>query len=122
MQRTQIARHATKNKMQKTFFLLLATCWLFSCNKVIEEVELPPFSVSPNPFTNFVNIYFDGQRYPNSAAVIRVLDGKEKPLVSMETLTTNALAVDLSSYDAGIYYLEMEVEGQSFTLPILKTE
>ncbi len=109
--------------MRKILCMLLATCWLLSCNKVIEEVELPPFIVYPNPFTDAFSVHFDTNRYPNSFMTVYVLDGNGDVLISLDHGTAAGdISLSMTNYQEGIYYLEMELEGKTFNEPILKAK
>ncbi len=109
--------------MYKIICFLLATCWLFSCNKAIDEMELPPFSVIPNPFSDTLNVYFDTNRVPDSHPTIRILDGKDNVIISLDYSTSiGMLSIQMLDYEKGIYYLEMDLDGTTFTEPILKVE
>ena len=109
--------------MRNTTLTLLAICFLLSCNKDTTELEVPPFSAFPNPFVDQLAIYFDTNRFPNSNTVIYVLDGKGNVVISFDFNTAANFAIfQMSNYDKGIYYVEMELEGKMYNLPILKAE
>ena len=108
--------------MMKRCFSLFISLWLLSCNKVIQEVELPPFTAYPNPFIDQVGFYFDPNRFQNAPVFFRISDGKKNNLLTTETTTNGPLILNLSDYEEGIYYVEMEIAGQTFNSTILKAK
>ena len=108
--------------MKKIFTTLLTTCFLLSCNKVIDEVEVPPFSAYPNPFIDQLGFNFDTNRFPNSPVFIRISDDKGNELITLETITSSPLFFDLSNYKKGIYFIETEISGEVFNGTILKAK
>lgn len=93
-----------------------------ACNKVIEEVESPPFSAFPNPCTDLLLVAFDDGFFLGNPVRVRLLDG-DKVLLDVEALTTvSPLAIDMESRTPGVYHVEVRGNGKTFTQPILKTD
>ncbi|MCB0635154.1 MAG: T9SS type A sorting domain-containing protein [Lewinella sp.] len=107
--------------MSKLLGLALPALLWLSCNKVVDEVPLPPFATYPNPFTDVFLIHLD-HAIPAAADVdVRVLDGTDQPLVSLEDVDPNGvLTILLDQAEAGIYYVEVSIDGERFIEPILK--
>ncbi|MEO1259620.1 MAG: T9SS type A sorting domain-containing protein [Bacteroidota bacterium] len=108
--------------MKKTMLTLLIACCFLSCNEVIDEVEVPPYTTFPNPFVDQLGIYFDTNRYPNSAVSISILDGSEDELIMLETVTSSPLTLDVSKYDEGMYFIEVAIDGTTFNSTVLKAK
>ena len=101
-------------------FPIAALLFSISCNKEIDSLELPPFTVAPNPFAYVMRVY------PASATggTLRVLDGTEKILAesTLNPASSVPLAIDMSGYDNGLYYVELQTPDQRFILPVIKAE
>jgi hypothetical protein len=94
---------------------------LAACNKEIESVALPPFSVFPNPFVDVFTIYFDPS--VSSFSTVRIYDGTEEEIVKFDEIIQGAgTSVDMSSKPKGIYYVELTTEGEIYVQTILKAE
>jgi hypothetical protein len=105
-------------KIVTAFALMLS---LTACNKEIESVALPPFSVFPNPFSDVFTIYFDPS--VSAFSTVRVYDGNEEEIVKFDEITLGTgTAVDMTSKPKGIYYVELTTEGETFVQTILKAE
>ncbi len=96
-----------------------------SCNKVIEEVPLPPFDVFPNPCKNQCSVILNNLVFfPGEPVTIRLLQGNE-------TLAENTVEFGLPPFifqfnmqdrAAGIYHVELTSRGQTFITPVLKVD
>lgn len=107
--------------MKKLLFALFLMFTLTTCNKEVDSVELPPFSVFPNPFTDSFTLYFDSS--VSAFSPVKVYDGAEDVIVKFDELAIGAgTIVDMSSQEKGIYYVELITEGETFIQTILKAE
>lgn len=110
--------------MKYLFFFLVLTCGVFTqCNKVIEEVPQPPFSAFPNPFVDVFSVSF-GPNVPATAELsIRLTDSKDTEYARLENVNPNSpLSFNLEGEEKGVYYIQVTVDDQLFTEPILKVE
>lgn len=106
-------------KLIVAFFLMVS---LSACNKEIESVPVPPFSVFPNPFTDAFTLYFDPVL--SASTSVRILNGIEEEILTFDEIAPGtSVMVDMSSRQSGIYYVEL-VTGQETTYiqSILKAE
>ncbi|KAA3620982.1 MAG: T9SS C-terminal target domain-containing protein [Bacteroidetes bacterium] len=107
--------------MKKILFAAILMFTLTTCNKEIDTVELPPFSVFPNPFTDSFTLYFDSS--VSAFSTVNVYDGAEEVIVRFDELAINTgTIVDMSSREKGVYYVELTTEGETYIQTILKTE
>ncbi len=96
------------------------------CNGYTVTV-LGPTATEPNNFKSNINIY------PNptsgllsialeegSATSVTLRNSLGQLLLADKTLSTNQVALDLSSYPTGIYFLQLEVDGQVVTKKVVK--
>lgn len=98
---------------------IAALLFSISCNKVIDQVEAPPFTVYPNPFSDvfFLQLHVAGP------ANVRILDGTKNPVHSVENLLSGQpAAFNMAEVDPGVYHIEVTLEGETFIEPILKFE
>lgn len=113
--------------MKKKWFALgmgfiFASPWI-ACNKEVETVPVPPFSVFPNPFTEQFNIYLDGNFPANESLSLKILNGKEESLVHLETVAVGqAVQINAAAWEKAIYYVELTVGEEILIQPILKIE
>lgn len=92
-----------------------------SCNKVIEEVPLPPFDVFPNPCKNQFSVAINPVFFADESVTVKILDGKE--ILTETTMTAlGILTVNMSDRAAGVYHVEVTGKGQTFIAPVLKTD
>ena len=107
--------------MTKNLMALLLILALFSCNKEVEFISLPPFTVYPNPFTDSFLLTLDAN-IPGESNV-RILTGNEEVVVEINNITPGGnFAVDMRDQEKGIYYVELVYEGETFIHPVLKAE
>ncbi|MBX2890222.1 MAG: T9SS type A sorting domain-containing protein [Saprospiraceae bacterium] len=100
---------------QKTFFLLLIALAFVNCNKEIESVEVPPFSVYPNPSLGVVRVSLNPA--VTTFANVTLYDRNGKTLQTATLLPQETVAYQLG--EDGIYYLEVLVDNQRFKEEIL---
>ena len=109
--------------MRKILSILLAICWLVSCNKVVDEVELPPFSTYPNPFSDVLNIYVSDQVGTQTFLSLKVLDGSDKEIVVLgDVIPGGSYQINMAEYEKGVYYVQLYVSGSWITTPVLKAQ
>ena len=81
----------------------------------IEEHQLNMFSVYPNPTKNIFTV--ESEALIES---IRVTDILGKTIYTSATVNSERHQIDLSSYENGIYMVDVEIQGQIFTKKVLK--
>lgn len=107
--------------MKKLLTSLLMVAFLFSCNKEVDSVELPPFSVYPNPFVETFSVFVAPQI--QGTATVKILSGADEVIVEQQNLTAGSnFTVNMADREKGIYYVELTSGGATFTHPILKAE
>jgi hypothetical protein len=80
----------------------------------LDVVELQnALAVYPNPFTNVISI-------ETSAATSYVVNDLQGRCIAAGTFTSNKSAVDTSAWPAGVYTLQVQVEGSKLTKRITK--
>ncbi len=105
-----------------TFSLFLALS-LFSCEKVVEQVPVPPFVVAPNPFTQSIILYFDPAVHSAARVDIRIYDGRRKAVFELLNLDPElSYAINLADQPKGTYFVEASIEGEVFIQKALKAE
>mgnify|MGYP002399759437 CR=1 FL=1 len=95
---------------------------MISCNKVIEEVPLPPFEIFPNPCVNVFFVRLDANFFGSNPARIRLLDGKKVLLEQPVLFPNETIVLSLDGHDAGVYHVEVSANGLIFTEPVIKIE
>ncbi len=107
------------------FKLIFPLAFLFllnaSCNKVIEEVPLPPFDVFPNPCKDQVFIITNNIFFAGDSVAIRLLYGNET-LFENTVLAPGSFNLDMRDRAAGVYHVEVTGKGQTFVAPVLKVD
>lgn len=96
-----------------------------SCNKVIEEVPLPPFDVFPNPCKNVCSVVLNNLVFfPGEPVTIRLLKGNETLAESTIELASPPFSFQMNMQDraAGIYHVELTSRGQTYITPVLKVD
>lgn len=100
---------------RKTFFLLLVALAFGNCNKEIESVEVPPFSVYPNPSFGVVRVSL--KPAVATFANVTLYDRNGKALQTVTLLPQETAAYQLD--EDGIYYLEVLIDNQQYKEEIL---
>lgn len=90
-----------------------------SCNKIIDEVPLPPFDVFPNPCKNQFSIAFNPVFFAGESVEIRLLYGNET-LVETTLPAPGNINIDMRDREAGVYHVEVIGRGQTFISSVLK--
>jgi hypothetical protein len=94
-----------------------------ACNKEVETVPLPPFSVFPNPFTDQFTIHFDGIPPANAQLNLSVLNGKDETLINWETPTPGqAFTVNTNTWEKAVYYVELTINDEVLIQPVVKAK
>ena len=101
--------------------LLFISVCLLSCNEDTKMVQSPPFSVYPNPSRGVIQI----QLLPGVSAtsvIYEVFDRDGSSIIrkSYQGVPPPPIAVQLKK--EGIYYVEVTLDGESFTEEILNLE
>lgn len=100
--------------------LLLGT---LACNKEVESVPLPPFTVFPNPFIEDFAVHLDNVLPSQSQMQLRILDGKEQVIAVWEDpVPGSSIHVSMVDREKAIYYAELTVGNEVFLQPILKAK
>lgn len=102
--------------------LLLSLSW-GACNKEVETVPLPPFSVFPNPFSDQFMIHFDGNIPANAQLDLKVLNGKDERLIAWENaIPGQSYAVSAAGWEKAVYYVELSINDEVLIQPIVKAK
>ncbi|MCW5921511.1 MAG: T9SS type A sorting domain-containing protein [Saprospiraceae bacterium] len=100
---------------QKLFPFIIALLLSGSCNKEIEAVSVPPFSVYPNPSFGVVRVSLNPA--VTTFANVTLYDRNGKTLQTATLLPQETAAYQLD--EDGIYYLEVLVDNQRYKEEIL---
>ena len=73
-------------------------------------------SIYPNPTENWITVSLE----EGTATSVTIRNSLGQLLLSDKIKTTNQVALDLSSYPTGIYFLQLEVDGQVITKKVVK--
>ena len=76
-----------------------------------------PIQIAPNPVQSSAWLEFPSAS-GTTTLDLYTLDGKL--LMHLDNLSSNSLAMDLSYLDHGQYYIQLTVDGQSHTIPLVK--
>ncbi|PCJ26368.1 MAG: hypothetical protein COA97_06190 [Flavobacteriales bacterium] len=86
------------------------------CSVGIEELPTTSISIYPNPTTGQLSISFE----EGTARAISISNSLGQLLLSDKIKATNQVSLDLSTYPTGIYFLQLEVDGQMIIKKIVK--
>jgi hypothetical protein len=109
--------------MRYSYILFFSILISTSCEKTVEAVPDGPFDVYPNPFAGYFSLYVkDG--IPASATIgLSVTDGSDVPVVKLDGLQpAQNLTINMAEKKAGVYYVELSIDDELFTQPILKID
>jgi hypothetical protein len=109
--------------MRYSHILFFSILLFASCEKTVEAVPEGPFDAFPNPFSGYFSLYLkDG--IPASAKIgLLVTDGSGTPVLKLDGLQpTQNLNINMAEEKAGVYYVELSIDGELFTQPILKVD
>ncbi|MCB0628775.1 MAG: T9SS type A sorting domain-containing protein [Saprospiraceae bacterium] len=102
--------------------LIVALLWM-ACNKEVDTVPVPPFSVYPNPFTEQFSVYVESSIPASATLGIKVLNGKNEPLVVWENAAPGqAFVVSAAGWKKAVYYLELTIDDDVLIQPIVKAK
>ena len=76
-----------------------------------------PIQITPNPVQSAAWLEFPSAS-GTTTLDLYTLDGKL--LMHLDNISSNSIAMDLSHLDHGQYYLQLTVDGQSHTIPLIK--
>jgi hypothetical protein len=82
----------------------------------IDEPTIPSINIHPNPTTGQVTISLA----KGSATAVTLRNSLGQLLLTVKSLTGNQLALDISAYPTGIYFLQLEVDGEIITKKVVK--
>jgi hypothetical protein len=103
--------------------LWLLTFAGLACNKEVDSIPVPPFSVYPNPFVADFAVRLENSVPANAAIRFRVLDGKNKPIAVWEDLTPgSSIIINMMDQQKALYYAELQVGNEVFIQPIIKAK
>lgn len=90
------------------------------CNQqpvgIMKEIKADDFFVYPNPSTHIVNVIHESA--VSTQAQLRIMDISGK--IIYENLVTNrATSIDVSDYSAGIYFAQLQIDGNLKTLKFI---
>lgn len=86
----------------------------------IGMVNLYQFSAAPNPFAEQTRINFSLNQNSEVQAQVFDLAGKQVALLTDATLSVGTHSFDFSAQQAGVYLLQLTIDGQSFTQKLIK--
>ena len=98
-------------------FLLFALLVATGCNKEIDEVLLPPFTVFPNPCQGFCQIALIQSIPVTGNATLFAPNGDEIARLTMES--GNSYAFQLP--EEGVYVVTVHLDGEQYSGQILNT-
>lgn len=81
----------------------------------IDEIVAPTFTMFPNPTKDLVTLRADGV-----ISSIMVTDVLGKVVQNLGSLNSRNEIIDLSSFENGIYLIDVEIDGQVFTQKVIK--
>ena len=85
------------------------------CDNAIDEVISKRIKIHPNPASTQIHI-----ESPCAVSLWKVLDAVGKEVASSKYLVSSRnLVLDVSSFDAGLYFLEMETEDKKVVKHII---
>lgn len=110
--------------MKLTLFLsLIFACCFVSCNKEIETIERPPFTLYPSPFVNVLNISFAGVFIEDGTSNFTLRDGSNTVIFSSADVESESnYTLQTSVLDKGIYYADFENNGTIYSETIVKAK
>jgi Secretion system C-terminal sorting domain len=86
------------------------------CTVGIDELPTSSVSIYPNPTSGLLTISLK----KGTASSVTIRNNLGQILLLDNSLTTDQLELDISSYLAGIYFLQIETEGQLVTKKVVK--
>ncbi|GEM_PF-2386383 len=102
-------------------FVLISTFLLLSCNEDTKLVQSTPFSVAPNPCRGVITIFLlPGVSASSIVYEVFDRDGSSILRSTYQGVPPPPVAVQLKKQ--GIYYVEVTLDGESFTEEILNLE
>ena len=82
----------------------------------IDELSSSSISIHPNPTQDRIIVSLE----EGTATSVTIRNSLGQLLLSNKTPSTNQVELDLSSYPTGIYFLQLEVDGQVITKKVVK--
>lgn len=110
-----------KRPLFSLFFLLVFAS--LACNKEVDQISVPPFTVFPNPFIEDFTVHLENIPPTNEPISIRILDGKNQPIAVWEDPVPGSFfRVNMNGYKKALYYAELSVGSELFVLPVIKAK
>jgi len=82
----------------------------------VDELSSSSISIHPNPTSERITVSLE----EGIATSVTIRNSLGQLLLSDKTPSTNQVELDLSSYPTGIYFLQIEVDGQVITKKVVK--
>ncbi|MEL6393794.1 MAG: hypothetical protein AAFO91_00945 [Bacteroidota bacterium] len=110
--------------MRKVLWLVAAVGAMLFCSCEVPEAEprLAPVNVFPNPFTNQVGIFINELPAGSSASLRFVNDTNDELFEADQLQSGGVFFLDLSDEPSGLYFLEVEIAGETEVITALKLE
>jgi hypothetical protein len=89
---------------------------MFDFEVGIKELSSSSISIHPNPTKDWITVSLE----EGTATSVTIRNSFGQLLLSDKTPSTNQIELDLSSYPTGIYFLQLEVDGQVITKKVVK--
>lgn len=84
----------------------------------IQDFEINDWTVYPNPAMNLINIKYSNNHRPTTYIIYNMLGQK----ISRNNISNsgNSQSIDISGLDKGMYFVKLQKEGQSVSIPFVK--
>lgn len=89
-------------------------------NTSIESVNIIGFNAAPNPFSEQTRITFSLSENSEVVAEIYDISGKQVALLTDATLATGEHTFKFNGEEAGIYFLNLQIDGKTYTHKLIK--
>jgi hypothetical protein len=81
-------------------------------NNTIDNLLESPVSISPNPSFGFSQIHLDLKQASDVNIAVYNLIGKQVNAYQLNNINESTLEIDLSYEDSGVYFIQIEIDGQ----------
>ncbi len=93
----------------------------FTTNRTTNTLDL---SISPNPATDFVTVKIDRDLTQSETVQLQILNLQGQVILNrefeMEDITANGLELNIHSFEAGVYFLNLRSKEKNFTKRFVK--
>ena len=110
----------SKKVAEVGIWIELILLWLISAVAILRGVQLPKFSIYPNPTSRLVTIDFESDK--DNKVSVELLDVYGKVILKNKFTSTsgqNQFPLDVSKVNSGIYFLKM-TNGQTISIQKLE--